>query len=582
MQLSPRVNQTDPRPADEEAIELLRSECPHMAEEVCPNYHLVTLSLMFFQTHLCCSTRQLRDLQVNFARVSAFLAAPCPTCWWNFRKNFCDMTCSPDQASFVKADNIVTGPGFDDYEGQEVEMVESVTYFAHTEFIEGMYDSCKDVNNPALGPVMSFFCGEWGAENCDAYKMCNFQGSVSNGYAPFTIHYDYSNESMTEDGEHVYHNPPAVPCHEAAPHQDQGCDCQQCSTACGDTPPLTFPETEGWFSWEKNSNLIHFLFAINPDFTLQGHDGLAVIMAGIFVVGSLIFLGFASNLFRWIGKKQNEVTVSFFTWWGAFAARHPLPVIFLSIAIVASLCSGLHKLEVTTDPIELWASPDSRCRVEKDFFDSQFRPFYRTALVIARAHHSPEHGMDFISSGGTKFSPMFNKVFLKALLKLQKDIEAIEVDYLEGEQTRTLSLTDVCFKPLSRAPGDVWGDDTVNEHCSINNIWAYWQDKESNLDLVVNKTDMDITYLDHFTSCTNNPSQTQQSDKDMFGLGCLSKWGGPVQPWYTLGGFIPGDFQGILLDISANQSLEYHGRTDWGIKKIWTVSQALLSWFMMT
>ena len=39
MQLSPRVNQTDPRPADEEAIELLRSECPHMAEEVCPYYH---------------------------------------------------------------------------------------------------------------------------------------------------------------------------------------------------------------------------------------------------------------------------------------------------------------------------------------------------------------------------------------------------------------------------------------------------------------------------------------------------------------------------------------------------------------
>jgi Niemann-Pick C1 protein len=38
-------------------------------------------------------------------------------------------------------------------------------------------------------------------------------------------------------------------------------------------------------------------------------------------------------------------------------------------------------LKVTTDPIELWASPASRSRVEKDFFDSNFRPFYRTSQV---------------------------------------------------------------------------------------------------------------------------------------------------------------------------------------------------------
>ena len=466
---------------------------------------------------LCCSTRQLRDLKKSFAKVSPFIAAICPTCYYNFRKNFCDLTCSPDQASFVKPNKFVSGRGFGDYEGQTVEMVETITVFAHKTFIEEMYDSCKDILSPALGgqSVMTFLCGHWGAEKCDGYKMTNFQGEVTNGYAPFNIFYEYSSELMTMDEKHFYHNPPVVPCHEAAPHQEQGCACEQCSTACGDRSPLTFPETEGWFSWEANSNLVHFLFAINPDFTLQGHDGLAVIMAVVFVAGSLIFLGFATNMFRWIGRKQNEVIVSFFTWWGTFAAKHPLPVIFLSIALVASLCSGVHKLEVTKDPIELWASPDSRCRLEKDFFDSEFRPFYRTALVIARAHHNPDHGMDFISSNssnskGRIFSPMFNKKFLRALLQLQKDIEALQAEDTEGNIGKTLSLTDVCFKPLQLAPGDTHGSDTANDHCSINSIWAYWQD-EDKLD---NVHDHDLTYLDHFTSCANNPSQTKQGDTE--------------------------------------------------------------------
>ena len=70
-----------------------------------------------------------------------------------------------------------------------------------------------------------------------------------------------------------------------------------------------------------------------------------------------------------------------FTWWGHTAATYPLPVILLSIVFAAGLSSGIIYLEVTTDPIELWASPTSRSRVEKDFFDSTFRPFYRTSQV---------------------------------------------------------------------------------------------------------------------------------------------------------------------------------------------------------
>ena len=38
--------------------------------------------------------------------------------------------------------------------------------------------------------------------------------------------------------------------------------------------------------------------------------------------------------------------------------------------------------QITTDPVELWASPTSRTRQEKQIYDEQFNPFYRTVQVI--------------------------------------------------------------------------------------------------------------------------------------------------------------------------------------------------------
>lgn len=47
-------------------------------------------------------------------------------------------------------------------------------------------------------------------------------------------------------------------------------------------------------------------------------------------------------------------------------------------------------MEITTDPVELWAAPHSRSRIEKDFFDDTFGPFYRTAQIFIRPVH-PEY-----------------------------------------------------------------------------------------------------------------------------------------------------------------------------------------------
>ena len=69
----------------------------------------------------------------------------------------------------------------------------------------------------------------------------------------------------------------------------------------------------------------------------------------------------------------------------AVCALHPVPILIIGLLVAVGLSFGVVKLKVTTDPIELWASPTSRSRVEKDYFDQNFGPFYRTEMLIIRA-----------------------------------------------------------------------------------------------------------------------------------------------------------------------------------------------------
>merc|ERR1719210_3231 len=126
-------------------------------------------------------------------------------------------------------------------------------------------------------------------------------------------------------------------------------------------------------------------------------------MVVLFVVGSIIFLAtiFGSSILQRsvvMPKKQPKLNIvdklgmsfemaltNIFTEMGTLFARYPIPVIFLSIGFAVGLSAGILWLDVTTDPIELWASPESRSRIEKDFFDKTFRPFYRTEQIIIKA-----------------------------------------------------------------------------------------------------------------------------------------------------------------------------------------------------
>ena len=317
----------------------------------------------------------------------------------------------------------MTGPGSGEYQDQQKNMVKAVTYFVSEEFNDATFKSCKNVQF-SVSPAMYLMCGSWGPK-CTAKRWFDYLGNINNGKAPFQISYEYGSSEKSPDGEYYYHSPSTTPCHLSAGPGLAACGCADCPQACTTSLP-EFPDHQWSFE------------------IVRGVDGLVFIMIIVFVVGSIIFvaivcgsnaltksnleIGEEDSLYgegteRDGGSRRGSVSTplknmpspsrisyvvdppeakitledlnfidrlgasfennmtNFFTWWGTLAARYPLPVIVLSIAFAVGLSSGVIYLQVTTDPIELWASPTSRSRVEKDFFDSTFRPFYRTAQV---------------------------------------------------------------------------------------------------------------------------------------------------------------------------------------------------------
>lgn len=96
---------------------------------------------------------------------------------------------------------------------------------------------------------------------------------------------------------------------------------------------------------------------------------------------------------------------------------------YKGLCVVTALGHGIKYMKVTTDPVELWASPNSRARLERQYFDSHFEPFYRTEMLIIKAVGLPEI-VHNTSNGPITFGPVFNDTFLRTVFDLQEQIKS--------------------------------------------------------------------------------------------------------------------------------------------------------------
>jgi Niemann-Pick C1 protein len=271
--------------------------------------------------------------------------------------------------------------------------IDELIYVVAKKFGDGMFQSCYDVQNPSSGKkALDMMCGEE-ADKCTPQSWLDFMGDkTKNPMVPFNIQFLLSATNTTQvtgiNGTVELHamSSDTKPCTES-------CNCQDCGAKCSPIPPDVPPS-----SW-----------------TICGYDAMYVIMFCVFA-GFVIIFGSAQIFIiihcpthnRGCGKsnmrhhKLNEesdtdeasaksprlmrapgcydklqasfegLLTSIFAAWGRLCARHPVLVILASVVTCVVLIVGICFFKVVTDPVELWSAPDSRARLEKNYFDENF------------------------------------------------------------------------------------------------------------------------------------------------------------------------------------------------------------------
>lgn len=106
-----------------------------------------------------------------------------------------------------------------------------------------------------------------------------------------------------------------------------------------------------------------------------------------------------------------------FSHWGSFCVRNPGCIVVFSLAFIAACSSGLVFVRVTTNPVDLWSAPGSQARLEKEYFDTHFGPFFRTEQLIIQAPHTPVHTYQPYPSGSdVPFGPPLDRGILHQVM----------------------------------------------------------------------------------------------------------------------------------------------------------------------
>lgn len=88
---------------------------------------------------LCCNIRGLRELKRNYEMPKQMGLNRCPSCYYNFRRVFCNSACSPQQNKFLRVDKTLPVT----VANHSLSMVQQLTYFMNKNFADGLYKSCK-------------------------------------------------------------------------------------------------------------------------------------------------------------------------------------------------------------------------------------------------------------------------------------------------------------------------------------------------------------------------------------------------------------------------------------------------------
>ncbi|KIY45848.1 multidrug efflux transporter AcrB transmembrane domain-containing protein [Fistulina hepatica ATCC 64428] len=481
----------------------------------------------FVEGPVCCTSEQLTTLQDNFNTVDNLLSS-CPACRNNFRSFFCTFTCSPNQAQFLHVTSTQTTST-----GQTA--VKSLDFFVDPHYGAGFYNSCKDVQVGATNGYAIDLMGG-GAKNWTAFLK--FLGDEKDIGSPFQI--DFPRETPPE---YASLNTTARSCTD--PDLGSRCACIDCPDTCPARPYVPPPHagpacqvglvsclsfmlimvyalcTAGFFcgyiiqtTIRKRREKTYERVALSVDTaSLSPRSNTR----GLIGAGSLAqhqeddSMGAPSNLGRGASLLEPIDTIQPRQYplqnilrrgcyqLGLFSATRPwltMSIVFLAVGL---LNVGWKWFEVETDPVRLWVAPDSESKLQKEFFDENFGPFYRPQQIFVTAAQEGD--------------PVLSWNSLKYWMDVEADIRVLR------SLSHGYDLTDVCFKPA--------GEDGA---CVVQSVAAWFGNDLSDYD--------EDTWAQRLLSCANSPVE------------CLPDFDQPLAPEYVLGG-VPENEDGSPLYLDA-------------------------------
>lgn len=425
--------------------------------------------------------------------------------------------------------------------------VKSIDFLVSEKFGRGFYDSCKSIQMGATnGYAMDLIGG--GAKNYSSFLK--FMGDEKDMGSPFQINYpQYPPEDMAPFN--------ATPRNCYDNDLSSRCTCIDCPNICQTLPDIPLPSSGstcnvGIISCLSFALIIAYGIAVAAfvlgyglPFTIRkllsmkrssyervalstdvasehvsprthtrglvGASSLAQYVDGEESLGTQSDsrnLGRGASLLDPIETVQprqyrlNNLLRRFFYRLGLSMASSPFLTLCGSCVVIAILLSGWSRFSVETEPVRLWVAPDSESKLQKEFFDEHFGPFYRPQQIFVTA--APEGSNNEQDGGASSANSVLSWWHLKYWFGIEAEIRGLR------SEPNNYTLDDVCFKPA--------GPDGF---CVVQSVAAWFGND-------LEKYDED-TWALHLVDCANSPVE------------CLPDFQQPLAPQYVLGGIPDGE-----------------------------------------
>lgn len=328
---------------------------------------------------LCCDSAQIKDLKNSLKKADGLISS-CPACKANFYQFFCKFTCAPDQHDYVNVTQL--GKSTD---GRDI--VTELSYYVKPEWAQGFYDSCKDIKFSATnGYAMDLLGG-----GRHGYKnFLKFLGDEKPmlGGSPFQINFPWPERDDKKDKNYPPKGiKPVEPVLRDCANGAYKCACSDCEGACPELPNI---KKQGKC---KVGHLPCLSFAV---IIIYSVILLGAVAGSWFVHSHSLFSGATVvedqyMTSRWYqnphaSEKYTTYPINrFLQFWvsriALFCASYPAVTIGFTVALSVLMSAGLTRFQVEENPVRLWVSEDSTPYLQKENFDNNFGPFYRTAQV---------------------------------------------------------------------------------------------------------------------------------------------------------------------------------------------------------